>query len=357
MTSHLWAIAAVFGALGILQLCLRRLSGVRAGSRRSLRVVESCALGARKHVHVVEVDGERLLLGASESGVALLKLLPGENPGDEPSPAKREEPRAPVRGRVGGWRALRRSSAALAFALLAFASVGALPAAGQDAESSGVVLSLSGMGDREDVAPALEVLALLTVVSIAPSFLLMGTCFTRIVIVLAFVRQAVGVQHLPPNQVLVGLALFLTLFVMAPLGERIHGEAYEPYVSREIPLDEAARRGLVPMRDFFLKHTREADLALFVELSEAEPAMALEDIPTTTLLPAFLISELRTAFEIGFVIFMPFLVIDLVVSSMLISMGMIVLPPAVVALPFKIMLFVLVDGWNLILGSLVQGLR
>ncbi|NNL67463.1 MAG: flagellar type III secretion system pore protein FliP [Myxococcales bacterium] len=203
----------------------------------------------------------------------------------------------------------------------------------------------------------MELLALLTLISVAPSILLMATCFTRIVIVLAFVRQAVGVQHLPPNQVLVGLSLFLTLFVMAPTGQKIHAQAWLPYMSEEISLEEAGSRGLAPIRRFMLAHTREVDLALFTEIADQPAPETLDEVPISSLLPAFLISELRTAFEIGFMVFLPFLIIDLVISSMLISMGMIVLPPVVVSLPFKIMLFVLADGWNLILGSLVDGLR
>ena len=184
----------------------------------------------------------------------------------------------------------------------------------------------------------------------------MTTCFTRFVIVLAFVRQAVGVQNSPPNQVLIGLALFMTAFVMQPVANEVIDLAYDPYVEGQLTGKEALVEAMQPIRGFLLSQTRESDLALFVELAGAGPVATPEEVPLTSLLPAFLVSELRTAFEIGFVIFLPFLIIDLVVASLLISMGMIVLPPIVVSLPFKIMLFVLVDGWNLILGSLVQGM-
>ena len=184
----------------------------------------------------------------------------------------------------------------------------------------------------------------------------MATCFTRFVIVLAFVRQAIGVQHTPPNQVLIGLALFLTAFVMQPVADEVIDLAYDPYVAGEMTGHEALEEAAEPVRRFLLSQTREEDLALFVEMAKVGPLAEPADVPLTTLLPSFLVSELRTAFEIGFVIFLPFLIIDLIVSSLLISMGMIVLPPIVVSLPFKIMLFVLADGWNLILGSLVQGM-
>ncbi|MEM7409182.1 MAG: flagellar type III secretion system pore protein FliP [Myxococcota bacterium] len=345
MTGNPWGVLAVLLVLAALHFGLRRFASARPGGGRRLRVVESCALGTRKQLHLVEVQGERLLIGASESGVSLLRRLPE-------APVERA-PEAPARRR---WR-LRTGAALLATVCFGLAVAVPWAASAQEASSPSLVLSLAGTDDPAEIAPALELLALLTVVSIAPSILLMMTCFTRVVIVLAFVRQAIGVQHLPPNQVLIGLALFVTLFVMAPLGEQIKVEAYDPYVAKEITLDEASERGLAPIRTFLLSHTRESDLDLFVSMSGAEELASLDDLPTATLLPAFLISELRTAFEIGFMVFLPFLVIDLVVSSMLISMGMIVLPPIVVALPFKIMLFVLADGWNLVLGSVVSSLR
>jgi flagellar biosynthetic protein FliP len=192
--------------------------------------------------------------------------------------------------------------------------------------------------------------------SIAPSILLMATCFTRVVIVLAFLRQAIGVQQLPPNQVLVGLSLFVTLFVMAPVGERIHQEALEPYMLKEIGAPQAAELAAAPVRDFVSRYTREDDLALFLSFRGEAAPPADQPVSLATLLPSYLLSELRTAFEIGFMLYLPFLVIDLVVASLLISMGMIVLPPVVISLPFKLMLFVLLDGWNLVIGSLLTGL-
>ena len=351
-----WAMFSVFGAIGLLYVVLRLLGARSAGGESGLRVVESCALGPKSRLHVVEVDGERLLVGGHDAGIVLLRDLGEGAPDRQPAEDVFEAPpRRPAQRAHGRPHWLRAGAGVLCLAaLLGAAEARADESDGTEAGPQ-LVLSL-GDGDRGDVAPALELLALLTVVSVAPSILLMATCFTRIVIVLAFLRQAVGVQHLPPNQVLVGLAMFLTVFVMAPTGQQIYTEAWQPYAAEEIELAEAGQLGLEPIRRFMMKHTREADLALFTELSEAPPPEDLDDVQLHALLPAFLISELRTAFEIGFMVFLPFLIIDLVISSMLISMGMIVLPPVVVSLPFKIMLFVLADGWNLVLGSLVDGL-
>ncbi len=345
-------MALVFGLLGVLQLVLR-LSGAKGPlGADALRVVSSCALGPRRRLHVIEADGVRVLVSSSEAGVHLLRDLPA-SPVEESAEEEEVVSPAPPRRRLE--RVLRAVGAAacVLLALVAFAE----PAQAQAAGSSDLVISFDAGGEDSSSSSALEMLALLTVLSVAPSILLMMTCFTRVVIVLAFVRQALGVQHLPPNQVLIGLAMFVTFFVMAPLGAEIRDDAYAPYSSGEISIEEAGERALKPLRRYMMAHTREADLVLFVDMSGEAPPESVEALPTATLLPAFLISELRTAFEIGFVIFLPFLVIDLVVSSMLISMGMIVLPPMVVALPFKVMLFVLADGWNMVLGSVVAGLR
>ena len=198
---------------------------------------------------------------------------------------------------------------------------------------------------------------LLGAISLIPALLMMLTAFTRIVIVLGFTRSALNTNGIPPNQVLIGIALFLTFFVMAPVFSQINSEALQPYLKGEIDQNEAYDRGIEPLREFMLEQTRERDLALFVRLSDAKQPMAREDVPTTTLVPAFVLSELRTAFLIGFVIFIPFLVIDLVVSAALSSMGMVMLPPVVVSLPFKLLLFVAADGWYLVVSSLVQSFR
>ena len=206
-----------------------------------------------------------------------------------------------------------------------------------------------------DAAVSLQIIFLLTILSLAPSILIMMTSFTRIVIVLSFLRTAIGTHgQMPPNQLIVGLALFLTFFIMAPVWERVNTEALQPLIEDEIPYKEALDKGMEPLRVFMMKQTRQKDMALFVKLSRMQHPTSRDDIPNSVLIPSFIISELRTAFQIGFILFIPFLVIDLVVSSILLSMGMMMLRPVMVSLPFKILLFVLVDGWNLVVQSLVE---
>ena len=199
-----------------------------------------------------------------------------------------------------------------------------------------------------------QTLLLLTSLTFLPAALLMMTSFTRIIIVLSLLRQALGTQTAPPNQVMVGLALFLTLFVMGPTFDRIYTEAYVPLQENRIQMTDAMNRGVVPLKEFMVKQTRQSDLALFVKISRSPALQGPEDIPLRVLIPAFVTSELKTAFQIGFAIFIPFLIIDMVVASVLMSMGMMMMSPAVISLPFKLMLFVLVDGWQLLLGSLSQ---
>ncbi len=199
-----------------------------------------------------------------------------------------------------------------------------------------------------------QTLLFMTALTFIPAALLMMTSFTRIVIVLSLLRQALGTQTAPPNQVMVGLSLFLTLFVMGPTFDRIYNEAYTPLQENRIQMGEALDRAAVPLKGFMLKQTRQADLALFVKISRTPALQGPEDVPLRVLIPAFVTSELKTAFQIGFAIFIPFLIIDMVVASVLMSMGMMMMSPAVISLPFKLMLFVLVDGWQLLLGSLSQ---
>ncbi|WP_182199168.1 flagellar type III secretion system pore protein FliP [Paraliobacillus salinarum] len=209
--------------------------------------------------------------------------------------------------------------------------------------------------DPSNVSTAVRLLLLLTVFSLAPSIIILLTSFTRIIIVLSFVRTSLATQQMPPNQVLIGIALFLTFFIMAPTFHQVNQEAISPLFAEEITLDEAYDRASVPLKEFMSKHTRQKDLALFLNYSESEKPEQVEDIPLTTLIPAFAISELKTAFQMGFMIFIPFLVIDMAVASVLMSMGMMMLPPVMISLPFKILLFILVDGWYLITESLLQG--
>lgn len=206
----------------------------------------------------------------------------------------------------------------------------------------------------ENVSSSVKLFLLLTVLSLAPSILIMLTSFTRIVIVLSFVRTSLATQQMPPNQVIIGLSLFLTFFVMGPTFSEVNNQALQPLFKEEITLEQAYDRAAVPFKEFMSKHTREKDLELFLNYSKAKSPETIQDIPMTSLVPAFAISELKTAFQIGFMIFIPFLVIDMVIASILMSMGMMMLPPVMISLPFKILLFVLVDGWYLVVKSLLQ---
>ena len=216
------------------------------------------------------------------------------------------------------------------------------------------ITSTPAAGGGQTFSLTLQTLLFLTSLTFLPAILLMMTSFTRIVIVLSLLRQALGTKQAPPNQVLVGLALFLTFFIMGPVLERVYEEAYVPFSEQRIDFPQAVERGAVPLKDFMLRQTRQSDLALFAKLA-GEPALeSPASVPMRVLVPAFAISELKTAFQIGFIVFIPFLIIDLVVASVLMSMGMMMLSPVIISLPFKLMLFVLVDGWNLLIGSLVQ---
>ncbi len=209
-------------------------------------------------------------------------------------------------------------------------------------------------GDGSVAGTVLQLLALLTILSLAPSILIMTTSFTRIIVVLSLLRSALGVQQTPPNAVLIGLALFLTGFIMAPAFETAYRDGIEPLINQEIDEFEAFDRAVAPLRGFMLTHVREQDLQLFTDFSGEGPFETVEDVPLQVLIPAFMISELRRAFEIGFLLFVPFLIIDMVVAAILMSMGMMMVPPVVISLPFKIIFFVLVDGWYLVAGSLLQ---
>lgn len=364
MLELLSALGATIGALLLLRLALR-FGGLAVPGRgaRHLRVVESAALGPRQRLHLVEVGGDRLLVAATDASIVLLHRLAGDaatpasvaatEPASGPGFGAASDP-APIAisARRRGWLRFVRVASLALLAACCFA-----PASAHAEAASTLPAALGELVKPERISTTVQIVVLMTLVSLVPSILLMATCFTRVVIVLSLLRQAVGLPQLPPNPVLIGLALFTTLFVMAPVGRRIHQEALEPYSARQIDEATALRKAEAPVREFLLRQTREKDLALFQELS-GEP---MPEDPATvgiwTLLPAFTISEMKTAFEIGFMVYLPFLVIDLVVASMLISMGMIVLPPIVISLPFKLMLFVLLDGWGLVVGGLVRGIR
>ncbi|MBI5783984.1 MAG: flagellar type III secretion system pore protein FliP [Rhodocyclales bacterium] len=240
-------------------------------------------------------------------------------------------------------RASRLVTAALLLSLPALAAAQAMP----------TITSTPAPGGGTQWSLSIQTLLLLTSLSFLPAILLMMTAFTRIVIVLSLLRHALGTQTSPPNQVLIGLALFLTFFVMAPVGDKIYTDAYLPLSENRITFTQALDRGAVPLRAFMMKQVREGDLALFTKVANQPQPATIDEVPMRVLIPAFVTSELKTAFQIGFIIFIPFLIIDMVVASVLMSMGMMMMSPVMVALPFKIMLFVLVDGWNLVVSSLI----
>ncbi|RLB07711.1 MAG: flagellar biosynthetic protein FliP [Deltaproteobacteria bacterium] len=205
-----------------------------------------------------------------------------------------------------------------------------------------------------DMSIVMKIAGIITLLTFAPAIIIMLTSFTRIIIVFSLLRQALGTQQMPPNQVLIGISLFITFFLMSPVFDKIYKQAVAPYMEKEITLNSAYKRAISPLRDFMLKQTRESDLALFVDIAHLPRPNTVDDLPMRVIIPAFITSELKTAFEIGFFIYIPFLIIDMVVASVLLSMGMLMLPPVMISLPFKLMLFVLVDGWHLLIESLIK---
>lgn len=233
--------------------------------------------------------------------------------------------------------------------IMAFAScVHAAPV-----EIPNISLQIGETDQSDDMVLSLQIILLLTVLTLAPAALIMMTAFTRIIIVLAMIRNALSIQRMPPNQVLIGLALFLTIFLMLPTFEKVNDQAIQPYLAGKINQEAAFENALGPMREFMFKQTREKDLALFVDASKSPRPKSKDDISTWVLIPAFVISELKTAFEISFMIFLPFIIIDMIVASVLMSLGMMMLPPMMISLPFKLLLFVLVDGWYITIKSLL----
>ncbi|MGJ7921943.1 flagellar type III secretion system pore protein FliP [Neobacillus sp. LXY-4] len=238
----------------------------------------------------------------------------------------------------------------LPFIFLLFSDIGH---AAPNLSIPGLDLDAGSASEPEEVATSIKLVILLTVLSVAPAILLLMTSFTRVVIVLSFVRTALGTQQMPPNQVIIGLSLFLTMFIMGPIFSEINEKAYQPFVEGEITQQQAFDSASQPLKEFMAKHTREKDLSLFLDYAKKDKPATIKDIPINVLIPAFAISELKTAFQMGFMIFLPFLIIDMIVSSILMAMGMMMLPPVMISLPFKILLFILVDGWHLIVKSLL----
>lgn len=251
----------------------------------------------------------------------------------------------------------RRKKIAIQFGLLAVLLIGLAAMAGNvwgQTPAPLISIGLDQEGDQGQVAVVMQLFLLMTVLSLAPSILIMLTSFTRIAIVFSLLRQAMGTNQLPPNQVVIGLSLFLTFYVMAPVWQQVNQDALQPLIAKEIDQKQALDKALGPIRNFMISQTREKDLALLVNVAKMQRPANVGEVPTTVLIPSFIISELKTAFQIGFMLYVPFLIIDMVVASVLLSMGMMMLPPIMVSLPFKLMIFVLADGWHLIVGSLVK---
>ena len=222
-----------------------------------------------------------------------------------------------------------------------------------------VSFQVGGTQDPRALSNSIEIILIFTILSLLPSIIIMTTSFTRVIIILSFLKSAVGIQQNLPGQIVLGLSIFITFFIMAPTGEKVYEDSIEPYMANEITQEEAFTKAVVPMRDFMLKQTREKDIVLFAEMAKMDmnEMENVDDIPNRVLLPAFMISELKSGFQMGFILFIPFLIIDMVVASTLMSMGMMMLPPVMISLPFKLLLFILADGWNLVIKSIVMGFK
>ena len=388
LSSLLW-FCAIIALIPVALWLLKRTPLGGAGRAGVMQSVAMLPLSTSQRIVTVEVgsgDERRwLVLGVTPNSITTLHTMApqdGAAPSGPvpvasrvradprpPAPPRRRRRRCPLNAspRPSGGAATPSSTSACA-ARRAAASPGsrssfspslalvvaAFPAAAQTPPAGGARLPLligQSAGGTSYSVP-IQTLLFFTALSFLPAVLLLMTGFTRIVIVLRLLRQAIGTQAAPPNQVVVGLTLFLTFFVMGPTIDKVYADAYQPYAENKIAFDEALKRGESPMRDFMLKQTRQSDVMLFAKLARIDPAVKIADVPFKVLVPAFVTSELKTAFQIGFLVFIPFLIIDMIVASVLMSLGMMMLSPVLVALPFKLMLFVLADGWNLLLGSL-----
>jgi flagellar biosynthetic protein FliP len=248
---------------------------------------------------------------------------------------------------------MRPRAIALAGLSVLLVTAGISVALAADIRLPGVDITMQSSGQRQEVATAIKIILGLTVISLAPALLLAVTSFTRVIIVLSMLRHALGMQETPPNTVLVTLALFLTLFTMMPVFQEVNDNAFQPYMAGKLAPEKAMEQAMTPLRGFMIRQTRESDLALMLEISRTPPPESVEKISSVHLIPAFMLSELKSAFQIGFVIFLPFLLIDLVVSSVLMSMGMFMVPPVMISLPVKVLMFVLIDGWNLVIRAII----
>jgi flagellar biosynthetic protein FliP len=344
------AAAAAVAALAGAALWLQRRRGTNAGDGL-IRLVASRSLGGKRLLALVEVDRERFLLGLTDDRITCLgRLEPAAQRAAESQGGPSREFPLSATAHPGLPPRAHGTLAALLVLVM-----GLMVPTAAHAAFPNLSLELGGSGDG--LATSIQLVLLFTLLSFAPAILIGISAFVRIVIVLAFVRQAVGTQQMPPNQVIVALALFLTFFVMMPTLRQVNQDAIVPYLEESAPPLQTIERGFQPLRAFMLRQTREKDLALFLGISDrARPATA-GDVPPEVVIPAFMISELKTAFQISFLVYIPFLVLDMVVASILTSMGMITLPPVLISLPFKLMIFVLVDGWNLLISSLIRSFQ
>ncbi len=333
---YLKVILSLLFIIVALYFILRVMKNKINPGKGLIQIIYYQPIGYKKGIGVVKAFDEYLLLGLSENGINLITKLDASK-----IEAIFDEQR--VEGK-SNWRKIFKFGSFFIFTFL--------PTFSYAAPQAGAGGGLFGFSS------AIDLLVFITLLSFLPAVLIMMTSFTRIVIVLSLLRQALGTPAVPPNQVIIGIALFLTLLIMSPTVDKVYNEAYLPLSKKEIKMEEAIQRASVPFKEFMLKQTREKDLALFLKLSKTEikPATPM-DLPMKIVVPAFALGELKRAFEIGFLIFLPFLVIDIVVASILLSMGMFMVPPVMISMPFKLLLFVLVDGWQLIIGSLAGGFK
>ena len=366
--SSFFVLVLVVAAIPAVLWAVARLARLPARSNRALTLGASLALGARERVAVVRVGERWLVLGVTAGGITLLREL-DKDPGAlvDPDSAASNPHGTPgststtVSARGGFaevFARLRGPGAALLVAVSLGLGLALWPDAPAHAQQGLLNLNSTTNGSGTTWSVPIQTLLTFTALSFLPAVLLLMTSFTRIVIVLSLVRQALGLQAAPPNQVIVGMALFMTAFIMAPTLDKVYRDAYQPFAEQRIDFDAALAAGATPMRTFMLAQTRSADLGMFVRIAkippESEEASDPAKVPFRVLVPAFVISELKTAFQIGFMVFIPFILIDLICASVLMSLGMMMVSPVLVALPFKLVLFVLADGWNLLVGSLVS---
>lgn len=371
LVSLSFKIIGFLGLVIVLSVLLVRFSKRGFKSHRPgvcLKIVDSLPLGRDKILFVVEAGRSMLLLGLTNNSVSLLKEFSSEEI-EEMSNREEEKGSNPkdkttffarFAENLGQRMDKSKNPKTLLILLLSICTILSLSTPAFAASNNlvpNVNISIDGEAGEGGLVTAIKILAALTVLTLAPAILILTTSFTRIAVVFSFLRAGLGTQQTPPNQVLIGIALLLTFFIMTPTWSQINEESIAPYIAGEISAEEAVARGERPILDFMLRQTREKDLQLFVEITDSDTPLNPEDMSLVQVVPAFAISELKTAFEIGFLLFLPFLIIDMVIASTLMSMGMLMLPPILISLPFKILLFVLVDGWGLLTRSLINGFR